>query len=660
MAGKNVEKNYDASDIQVLEGLSPVRKRPGMYIGNTSKEGLHQLVYEVIDNSIDEAMGGYGDSIDVIIHKDNTITVVDHGRGIPVDVQKQTGKPALEVVLTVLHAGGKFGGGGYKVSGGLHGVGVSCVNALSESMIVTVHRDGGEYVIELARGEVVKPMKKVKSVNKSDTGTTVWFKPDTEIFDTLVYDFTTLRHRLRELAFLNKNVVITLTDERDVDEETSEVKKETYHYSGGILSFVEEVGKRRDNLVNDEVIYFEHTDDKRDLVTEAGTIKATDIVEVALQYNDSYAERLYSFVNNIETKDGGTHVKGFYQGFLQVINKFAHEMKFLKEDENLAQDDVKEGLVTVVSIKFQEPQFEGQTKTKLGSVEARTLVKDAVVEYLTRYFEQHPDECKKIVEKNCLAQKAREAARKARELARSKSDAKKISLPGKLADCSSKKAEECEIYIVEGDSAGGSAKQGRDRRTQAILPLRGKILNVEKASAEKIFANEELRAMIAAFRCGTQDDYNESKLRYDKIIIMTDADVDGAHIRTLLLTFFYRFMKPLLENGHVYIAIPPLYKVTKGKQTWYTYNDEEQAKKIEELGGMSEAIKIQRYKGLGEMNPDQLYETTMDPEERTIIRCSIKDAEEADETFSLLMGDQVPPRRKFIEENAHKVYNLDF
>ena len=660
MAGKNVEKNYDASDIQVLEGLSPVRKRPGMYIGNTSKEGLHQLVYEVIDNSIDEAMGGYGDSIDVIIHKDNTITVVDHGRGIPVDVQKQTGKPALEVVLTVLHAGGKFGGGGYKVSGGLHGVGVSCVNALSESMIVTVHRDGGEYVIELARGEVVKPMKKVKSVDKSDTGTTVWFKPDPEIFDTLVYDFTTLRHRLRELAFLNKNVVITLTDERDVDEETSKAKKETYHYSGGILSFVEEVGKRRDNLVNDEVIYFEHTDDKRDLVTETGTIKATDIVEVALQYNDSYAERLYSFVNNIETKDGGTHVKGFYQGFLQVINKFAHEMKFLKEDENLAQDDVKEGLVTVVSIKFQEPQFEGQTKTKLGSVEARALVKDAVVEYLTRYFEQHPDECKKIVEKNCLAQKAREAARKARELARSKSDAKKISLPGKLADCSSKKAEECEIYIVEGDSAGGSAKQGRDRRTQAILPLRGKILNVEKASAEKIFANEELRAMIAAFRCGTQDDYNESKLRYDKIIIMTDADVDGAHIRTLLLTFFYRFMKPLIENGHVYIAIPPLYKVTKGKQTWYTYNDEEQAKKIEELGGMSEAIKIQRYKGLGEMNPDQLYETTMDPEERTIIRCSIKDAEEADETFSLLMGDQVPPRRKFIEDNAHKVYNLDF
>lgn len=660
MAGKNVENNYDASDIQVLEGLSPVRKRPGMYIGNTSKEGLHQLVYEVIDNSIDEAMGGYGDSIDVIIHKDNTITVVDHGRGIPVDVQKQTGKPALEVVLTVLHAGGKFGGGGYKVSGGLHGVGVSCVNALSESMIVTVHRDGGEYVIELSRGEVVKPMKKVKSVNKSDTGTTVWFKPDPEIFDTLVYDFTTLRHRLRELAFLNKNVVITLTDEREVDEETSEVKKETYHYSGGILSFVEEVGKRRDNLVNDEVIYFEHTDDKRDLVTETGTIKATDIVEVALQYNDSYAERLYSFVNNIETKDGGTHVKGFYQGFLQVINKFAHEMKFLKEDENLAQDDVKEGLVTVVSIKFQEPQFEGQTKTKLGSVEARALVKDAVVEYLTRYFEQHPDECKKIVEKNCLAQKAREAARKARELARSKSDAKKISLPGKLADCSSKKAEECEIYIVEGDSAGGSAKQGRDRRTQAILPLRGKILNVEKASAEKIFANEELRAMIAAFRCGTQDDYNESKLRYDKIIIMTDADVDGAHIRTLLLTFFYRFMKPLIENGHVYIAIPPLYKVTKGKQTWYTYNDEEQAKKIEELGGMSEAIKIQRYKGLGEMNPDQLYETTMDPEERTIIRCSIKDAEEADETFSLLMGDQVPPRRKFIEDNAHKVYNLDF
>lgn len=660
MAGKNVEKNYDASDIQVLEGLSPVRKRPGMYIGNTSKEGLHQLVYEVIDNSIDEAMGGYGDSIDVIIHKDNTITVVDHGRGIPVDVQKQTGKPALEVVLTVLHAGGKFGGGGYKVSGGLHGVGVSCVNALSESMIVTVHRDGGEYVIELARGEVVKPMKKVKSVDKSDTGTTVWFKPDPEIFDTLAYDFTTLRHRLRELAFLNKNVVITLTDEREVDEETSEVKKETYHYSGGILSFVEEVGKRRDNLVNDEVIYFEHTDDKRDLVTESGTIKATDIVEVALQYNDSYAERLYSFVNNIETKDGGTHVKGFYQGFLQVINKFAHEMKFLKEDENLAQDDVKEGLVTVVSIKFQEPQFEGQTKTKLGSVEARALVKDAVVEYLTRYFEQHPDECKKIVEKNCLAQKAREAARKARELARSKSDAKKISLPGKLADCSSKKAEECEIYIVEGDSAGGSAKQGRDRRTQAILPLRGKILNVEKASAEKIFANEELRAMIAAFRCGTQDDYNESKLRYDKIIIMTDADVDGAHIRTLLLTFFYRFMKPLIENGHVYIAIPPLYKVTKGKQTWYTYNDDEQAKKIEELGGMSEAIKIQRYKGLGEMNPDQLYETTMDPEERTIIRCSIKDAEEADETFSLLMGDQVPPRRKFIEDNAHKVYNLDF
>ena len=507
-------------------------------------------------------------------------------------------------------------------------------------------------------------MKKVKSVDKSDTGTTVWFKPDPEIFDTLVYDFTTLRHRLRELAFLNKNVVITLTDERDVDEETSEVKKETYHYSGGILSFVEEVGKRRDNLVNDEVIYFEHTDDKRNLVTESGTIKATDIVEVALQYNDSYAERLYSFVNNIETKDGGTHVKGFYQGFLQVINKFAHEMKFLKEDENLAQDDVKEGLVTVVSIKFQEPQFEGQTKTKLGSVEARALVKDAVVEYLTRYFEQHPDECKKIVEKNCLAQKAREAARKARELARSKSDAKKISLPGKLADCSSKKAEECEIYIVEGDSAGGSAVGGRDPEHQAIMPIRGKILNVEKARLDRALSSDTIRSLITAFGTGIGEDFDITKLRYGKIVIMADADVDGQHIATLLLTLLFRYMRPLIEHGHTYIAMPPLYRLKwSNAEHEFAYSDaerdkllaagQEKGRRLPKDGG------IQRYKGLGEMNDHELWETTMDPTTRILKQVTLDEAADADETFAILMGDDVEQRRSFIQRNASDVRFLD-
>lgn len=656
-------QEYNASEIQVLEGLDAVRKRPGMYIGSTSEAGLHHLVYEVMDNSIDEAMAGFGTDIFVTIHKDNSITVRDNGRGIPVDKHK-SGKPALEVVLTVLHAGGKFNASAYKVSGGLHGVGVSVVNALSEEMEVRVRRDGGIWEMKFAQGKVTQKMKNIGTVKKSETGTEVWFKPDSSIFETTVYDFQTLKHRFRELAFLNKNVIIHLTDEREENEETNEPLSETYHFEGGIVTFVEEIGKRKDNLINNEVIYVKsECDDRKLKLGEDGktVVMAHDIVEVAFQYNDSYTENTYSFVNNINTVGGGTHLQGFKMGLTQVINTFAREFGVLKEkDPNLTQEDIKEGLVSVVSIKFPEPQFEGQTKGKLGSSEAKNLVKDAVVEYVTRYFEQHEEEARKIIDKNCLAAKAREAARKAKDLARNKNEAKKIALPGKLAGCSSKDPKECEIFIVEGDSAGGSAKQGRDRHYQAILPLRGKILNVEKASADKIFANNEINAMIASFGCGIQDDYDESKLKYDKIFIMTDADVDGAHIRTLLLTFFYRFMPQLIENGHVYITQPPLFKITKGKKFWYTYTDEEQNKKIEELGGMSENLKIQRYKGLGEMNPEQLFETTMDKETRTIVRCTIKDAEDADAIFSLLMGEKVEPRRKFIEDNAHKVYNLDF
>ena len=661
--------DYDASEIQVLEGLEAVRKRPGMYIGSTSEKGLHHLVYEVVDNAIDEAVAGFGDTIDVTIHKDesgnnnSSVSVRDHGRGIPVDIHKKTGKPALEVVLTVLHAGGKFGNGAYKVSGGLHGVGVSVVNALSTEMVARVFRDGNIYEMKFSKGKVTEKMTVVGKTKKSDTGTEITFTPDAGMFETTLFDYKTLRHRLKELAYLNKNITINFVDEREEDEDGNSYK-EVYHYEGGISTFVAEVGKRKDNFMNDEVIDLtaEYDTRKITLVDEKGvpnTIVAHDIVEIAFQYNDSYTNNIYSFVNNINTVGGGTHVQGFMAGLTQVVNSFAHEMGYLKEkDNNLSQDDVKEGLVAVVSIKFQEPQFEGQTKGILGSSEARPLVKDATIEFVTRYFEQHPDECKKIIAKNCLAAQAREAARKAKELARSKKAIEKNSLPGKLADCSSKNPEEREIFIVEGDSAGGSAKQGRNRHFQAILPLRGKILNVEKASAQSILKNEELKAMITCFGCGTGEEFDLSKRRYGKIIIMTDADVDGAHIRTLLLTFFYRFMPQLIENGHVFITQPPLFRIKKGKQQWYTYNDEEQKKKLAEVG--SEGVTVQRYKGLGEMDPQQLYETTMDPEERTIVQCTVDDAEDADEMFSLLMGDKVPPRRKYIRDNAHKVYNLDF
>lgn len=664
MQNKETQQEYDASEIQVLEGLEAVRKRPGMYIGSTSSQGLHHLVYEVMDNSIDEAVAGFGKEIDVIIHEDNSVTVRDHGRGIPVDKHEKTGKPALEVVLTVLHAGGKFGAGAYKVSGGLHGVGVSVVNALSSRMEAKVRRNGNIYHMVFERGIVKQEMKIIGKANgESDTGTEITFWPDSEVFETTVYDFKILRHRFKELAFLNKNIVINFTDEREKND-VGEPKKETYHFEGGIITFVEEVGTRKDSFVNDEVVYVNEEYDKRKITLvdedgKANEIIAHDIVEVAFQYNNSYSNSIYSFVNNINTVGGGTHVQGFMAGLTQVINTFAREMGFLKEkDDNLSQDDVKEGLVAVISIKFQEPQFEGQTKGILGSSDARGLVKDAVVEYVTRYFEQHIEETKKILKKNCLAAEARQAARKAKELARSKKAAGKSPLPGKLASCSSKKPEEREIFLVEGDSAGGSAKQGRDRFFQAILPLRGKILNVEKASMQSILKNEEIKAMVSTFGCGTGDEYDDTKLNYHKIVIMTDADVDGAHIRTLLLTFFYRFMPQLIENGYVYIAQPPLFKIKKGKKSWYTYNDEEQARKLAEVG--TDGVVIQRYKGLGEMDPVQLYETTMDPETRTMIRCTIEDAEDADEMFSLLMGDKVPPRRKFIEENAHKVYSLDF
>lgn len=663
MPNTNKKEEYDASEIQVLEGLEAVRKRPGMYIGSTSSQGLHHLVYEVMDNSIDEAMAGYGRDINVTIHKDNSVTVKDNGRGIPVDKHK-SGKPALEVVLTVLHAGGKFGNGAYKVSGGLHGVGVSVVNALSTDMDAKVRRNGNIYHMHFQKGHTTTKMEIIgKAENENDTGTEITFMPDDSIFEATIFDYKVLRHRFKELAFLNKNIVINFFDERDTDEDGNP-HKEVYHFEGGITTFVEEVSKRKDALITENPVTIKAEYDTRTikLVDESGTeqlIKAHDIIEVAFQYNNSYQENLFSFVNNINTVDGGTHVQGFKMGLLQVINKFARELGYLKEkDSNLTQDDITEGLVSVISIKFQEPEFEGQTKGKLGSSDARNLVKDAVVEYATRYFEQNLEECKKIISKNCLAAQAREAARKAKEAARNAKTVNKTSLPGKLANCSSKDAEKCELFIVEGDSAGGSAKQGRDRNYQAILPLRGKILNVEKASAESIFKNEELKAMIASFNTGIHEEYDEKKLRYGKIFIMTDADVDGAHIRTLLLTFFYRFMPQLIENGHVFITQPPLFRINKGKQHWYTYSDDEQKAKLAEVG--SEGIVVQRYKGLGEMNPEQLFETTMNPTDRTIVQCTIEDAEDADEMFSLLMGDKVPPRRQYIQENAHKVYNLDF
>lgn len=631
-----VEGDYGANQIQILEGLEAVRKRPGMYIGSTSARGLHHLVYEVVDNSIDEALAGYCTHIEVTIHKDNSITVTDNGRGIPVDMH-ESGKPAVEVVLTVLHAGGKFGGSGYKVSGGLHGVGVSVVNALSTNMEVKVKRDGKIHEITFEKGVTKEPLKVVGQTD--ETGTLVHFVPDAEIFDETVYDYDTLRHRLRELSFLNRGITIILTDERP-----EEVRQETFYFEGGINSFVEHLNRNKE-VINPEPVYFNGTKD-------------TTVVEIALQYNTSYSENIYSFVNNINTEEGGTHLAGFKSALTRAANDFARRQGIIKNNEdNLVGEDIREGLTCVISIKLREPQFEGQTKTKLGNSEVRGIVDSIVSEGLSEYFEENPVISKKIIEKSIMASRAREAARKARELTRRKNALEVSSLPGKLADCSVKDPEQAEIYLVEGDSAGGSAKQGRDRRFQAILPLRGKILNVEKARLDKILNNEEIRTMITAFGSGIGSEFDITKRRYGKIIIMTDADVDGAHIRTLLLTFFYRYMRPLIENGHVYIAQPPLYQIRKGRSHWYTYSDEELAQKLDEIG--RDGITVQRYKGLGEMNPEQLWETTMDPEKRTVLQVHLREAEEADSIFTILMGDKVEPRRRFIEEHANLVRNLD-
>ena len=629
--------SYGADQIQVLEGLEAVRKRPGMYIGSTSLKGLHHLVYEVVDNSIDEALAGYCTHIEVTIEEDNSITVVDNGRGIPVAMHK-IGKPAVEVVLTVLHAGGKFGGDGYPISGGLHGVGISVVNALSEQTEIEVKRDGFLWKISFARGLTVNSLEKVRPLEEGEErGTKVWFKPDSEIFPDTVYDFETLKIRLRELAFLNKGLTITLADKRTD-------KKEIYYYEGGLTSFVQFLNENR-TPVNQTVISLEG-------------IKSDVVVDIALQYNDGYSENILTFVNNIFTEEGGTHLSGFRSGLTRTINDYGRSSGIIKENEdNLSGEDVREGLTAIISVKVREPQFEGQTKTKLGNSEVKGIVDNIISDGLKEFFEEHPAEAKIIVTKNINAARARQAARKARELTRRKNALEISSLPGKLADCSEKNPDMTEIYLVEGDSAGGSAKQGRDRKFQAILPLRGKIINVEKARLDKILANEEIRAMITAFGTGIGEEFDITKRRYDKIIIMTDADVDGAHIRTLLLTFFYRFMKPLITEGHVYIAQPPLYQVRKGRSVWYLYTDDELTNKLAEVG--NENAVVQRYKGLGEMNPEQLWETTMDPQFRTMLKVELEDAVEADRIFSVLMGDKVEPRRKFIQDNAKKVRNLD-
>ena len=631
---------YGADQIQILEGLEAVRKRPGMYIGSTSERGLHHLVYEIVDNAVDEALAGYCSVIDVTINEDNSITVVDNGRGIPVDIQAKAGIPAVEVVFTILHAGGKFGGGGYKVSGGLHGVGASVVNALSEWLEVEVSRNGKVYRQRYERGKV---MYKLKEVGTSEhTGTKVTFKPDPEIFDTTVYNFDTLKVRLRETAFLTKALKINLNDKRE-----DPVKERTFHYEGGIKEFVSYINRHKDPLY-DKVIYCEGEKDGI-------------LVEVALQHNDSYNESTYSFVNNINTPEGGMHLTGFRSAITKVFNDYARTNKLLKEKEdNLSGDDLREGLTAIVSIKIEDPQFEGQTKQKLGNSEARSAVESIVSEQLTYFLEQNPSIAKIIINKAALAQRDRIAARKARDVARKSNLADNMALPGKLADCSDTNPENCEIYIVEGDSAGGSAKTARNRATQAILPLRGKILNVEKARIDKILVNEEIKAMITAFGTGIHDNFDIAKLRYGKIIIMTDADVDGAHIATLLLTFFYRFMPELIRQGHVYLAQPPLYKLEKNRKVWYAYSDEELDKILKEVGRDTNN-KIQRYKGLGEMDPDQLWETTMDPEQRILLRVAIDEENESeiDLTFNTLMGDKVEPRREFIEANAKFVKNLD-
>lgn len=625
---------YGADQIQILEGLEAVRKRPGMYIGSTSSRGLHHLVYEIVDNSVDEALAGYCDSIDVQINPDNSITVVDDGRGIPVDIQKKAGIPAVEVVFTILHAGGKFGGGGYKVSGGLHGVGASVVNALSEWLEVEVRTGGHVYKQRYERGKTMYPLKIVGSCGAEEHGTRVTFLPDKEIFEETVYDFDTLKIRLRETAFLTKGLKITLRDGRE------EKKEKTFHYEGGIREFVEYLN--RSNVPLYEHVFY--CEGQRDGV----------LVEVAMQHNDSYTENIYSFVNNINTPEGGTHLTGFKNALTKTFNDYGRKNKLLKENEPaLSGEDIREGLTAIISIKVEDPQFEGQTKQKLGNSEARGAVDGVVSEQLTYYLEQNPSVAKAIIEKSVLAQRARAAARKARDLTRRKTALDGLSLPGKLADCSSKNPEECEIYIVEGNSAGGSAKDARNKATQAILPLRGKILNVEKARLDRIYGNAEIRSMITAFGTGIHEEFDISKLRYHKIIIMTDADVDGAHISTLLLTFIYRFMPELIKRGYVYLAQPPLYKLEKNKRIWYAYSDEELNEILKEVG-RDQNNKIQRYKGLGEMDAEQLWETTMDPERRILLRVTMNEemTSEIDLTFTTLMGDQVEPRREFIELNA--------
>ena len=632
---------YSADQIQILEGLEAVRKRPGMYIGSTSVRGLHHLVYEIVDNSVDEALAGYCSHIEVQINADNSITVQDDGRGIPVDIQKKAGLPAVEVVFTILHAGGKFGGGGYKVSGGLHGVGASVVNALSEWLEVEICRDGKVYKQRYERGKTMYPLKVVGECAPDKHGTRVVFLPDKEIFEETVYDYDTLKVRLRETAFLTKNLKITLRDDREVKHE------KTFHYEGGIKEFVTYLNRSNEKLY-EPVIYCEGIKDKV-------------FVEVAMQHNDSYTENIYTFVNNINTPEGGTHLAGFKSALTKTFNDYAKKNKLLKENEPaLSGEDIREGLTAIISVKIEEPQFEGQTKQKLGNSEARAAVDAIVSEQLTYFLEQNPTVAKIICEKSILAKRARDAARKAREMTRRKSALDGMALPGKLADWSDKNPENCEIYIVEGDSAGGSAKEARNKSNQAILPLRGKILNVEKARLDRIYGNAEIRAMITAFGTGIHEDFDISKLRYNKIIIMTDADVDGAHISTLLLTFLYRFMPDLIRDGHVYLAQPPLYKIEKNKRVWYAYSDDELNSILTEIG-RDNNNKIQRYKGLGEMDAEQLWETTMDPERRILLRVQIdsETASEVDLTFATLMGDQVEPRREFIEANAKYVKNLD-
>ena len=634
---------YGGDQIQILEGLEAVRKRPGMYIGSTSARGLHHLVYEIVDNSVDEALAGYCSQIEVVIREGDIITVTDNGRGIPVDINHKSGRPAVEVVFTVLHAGGKFGGGGYKVSGGLHGVGASVVNALSEWLQVRVRRNGKVYEQRYERGKVMYDLREIGTCEEGNTGSEVTFKPDAEIFDTVVFDYNTLKQRLREMAFLTKNLKIVLRDERNA----KEVLEEVFHYEGGIKEFVKYLNRGMTPLYS-EIIYCEGMRD--------------DIyIEIAMQHNDSYNESTYSFVNNIVTPEGGMHLSGFRSALTKTFNAYARDHKILKEsDQALSGDDIREGMTAIISIKISEPQFEGQTKQKLGNSEARGAVDSLFSEQLKYFLEQNPAVARSICEKSLLAQRAREAARKAREMTRRKTSLETAALPGKLADCSDPDPANCEIYIVEGDSAGGSAKTARSRATQAILPLRGKILNVEKAREDKIYENAEIKAMITAFGTGIHEDFDITKLRYDKIIIMTDADVDGAHISTLLLTFLYRFMPELIRQGHVYLATPPLYKIEKNRRVWYAYNDEQLNDILMDIGRDS-GNKIQRYKGLGEMDADQLWETTMDPEQRILKRVMMDDdtASELNLTFNILMGDKVEPRREFIEKNARYVENLD-